>query len=426
MFTISTEQFPYSNLAHWPPLTYRNNSVSPLELRGEFIDYLNAENTSKDSKELQPWIPFCEGKCAFCYFPVHCERQIYSTYLIALKKALRLYSETKYVKSSDFGELYVGGGSPSVLSEEQITDLLDFCNSTFNLTKDCQIKFTACTSSLTENKIRVLSSYNVNQLDVGIQTFNTRLRGFLALKDTAEEAKLKVKTIKRAGLGVSIDLLYNLPGQSLDEWEKDLNQALELDVESVDCYPLDLYANTPLARKIASGEIDKPGDYRMELQMYLKAYQLFKENGYFPTCHNRFSRLKKDFEKPASEVIGSGAGFFMGTVGPFQYCDIENISEYIKSAENNVFPLANLSKLSTDDEMKKSMMMLYVRVPVNREEFKLKFGVYPEYAFPDAVNNLINKGLIKQENGELKLTEKGDPWRFNIAWEFFKNLEENK
>jgi len=160
--------------------------------------------------------------------------------------------------------------------------------------------------------------------------------------------------------------------------------------------------------------------------MYLKAYQLFKENGYFPTCHNRFSRLKKDFEKPASEVIGSGAGFFMGTVGPFQYCDIENISEYIKSAENNVFPLANLSKLSTDDEMKKSMMMLYVRVPVNREEFKLKFGVYPEYAFPDAVNNLINKGLIKQENGELKLTEKGDPWRFNIAWEFFKNLEENK
>lgn len=221
-------------------------------------------------------------------------------------------------------------------------------------------------------------------------------------------------------------MLYNLPSQSVEDWEKDLNQALELDVESVDCYPLDLYANTPLARRIAAGELDKPGDYTKELQMYLTAYQLFKDNGYAPTCHNRFSRIKKDFDKPSSEVIGSGAGFFMGTIGPFQYSDIENISDYIKSVENDSFPLGNLSKLSEDEEMKKAMMMLYVRVPVNRDDFKLKFGVYPEDAFPHAVSTLINKGLVKQENGELKLTEKGDPWRFNIAWEFFKNLEESE
>ena len=71
------------------------------------------------------------------------------------------------------------------------------------------------------------------------------------LRDNSKDAKTKLKAVKKNGLGLSIDLLYNLPGQTLEQWEKDLKQALELEVESVDCYPLDLYADTPLARKIA-------------------------------------------------------------------------------------------------------------------------------------------------------------------------------
>jgi coproporphyrinogen III oxidase-like Fe-S oxidoreductase len=70
--------------------------------------------------------------------------------------------------------------------------------------------------------------------------------------------------------------------------------------------------------------------------------------------------------------------------------------------------------------MRKAMMMMYVRVPVNRQDFKAKFGQFPEEAFPKAIEELEHKGLIVQENGAFKLSEKGDPWRFNIAWEFFK------
>lgn len=420
MVNKSPVELPYDKLEHWPPMTYRNNSVPSSEAIAAFTDFLKTENTSKQPKELQPWIPFCEGRCAFCYFPVNCEKQNVAAYITALKKALAFYAKSKYVQSSVFNELYVGGGSPTVLPEEQIVDVLDYCRETFSLSEDCTTKFTACTNNLSEEKIQLLSSNQVDQLDIGIQTFDETFRRILILRDSSADAKLKLKAAKKQGLHLSIDLLYNLPGQTLEQWKNDIKQALELEVESVDCYPLDLYAETPLAKRIATGELPPAGDYKKELEMYLEAYETFKINGYLPTCHNRFSRIKEDFDKPSSEVVGTGAGFFMGHIGRFLYSDIEDVKEYINSIESESFPLARLATLSQEDEMRKAMMLIYIRVPVDREKFKTQFGKFPEEAFPDAIERLQRKGLIGLEDGKIRLTEKGDPWRFNIAWEFFK------
>jgi coproporphyrinogen III oxidase-like Fe-S oxidoreductase len=413
------DNWPYNKLEHWPPLTYRDRSPVTVKELSDFREFLNTENQTDGNKELQPWITFCEGRCTFCYFPVNCDKQTYAIYLDALKKALHQYSETKYVKSTVFTEIYVGGGSPSVLSEEQTADLLDYC-SQFNLSKDCVTKFTACTTSLTDKKIRLYATKNITQLDVGVQTFDRNLRKMLMLRDSGEDVCEKLGAVKKNGLGLSIDLLYNLPGQTLEKWEQDLNLAIDLEVESVDCYPLDLYSETPLAKKIASGELPPVGDYKRELQMYLKAYRKLRDNGYFPTCHNRFSRIDEDRKTPASEVIGTGSGFFMGLISSNQYSDIEDLGAYIAAVQKGSFPIARLSKLTSQEEMHQAIMMLYVRVPINRDNFKAKFGVFPEDAYPKAFEELWRKDLITEQNGEIRLSEKGDPWRFNIAWEFFK------
>jgi oxygen-independent coproporphyrinogen-3 oxidase len=342
---------------------------------------------------------------------------------MALKRALGFYAKNRYVQSSVFNELYIGGGSPTVLAKNQIVDILQYCRENFNLTEDCDTKFTACTNSLSEDKIRLLSSNEVNQLDIGIQTFDDSLREILMLRDNGRDAKLKLKTAKKHGLRVSIDLLYNLPRQTKEQWTDDIKQALELEVESVDCYPLDLYTDTPLAKQIATGELPPNNDGATELDMYLEAYNIFKDNGYLPTCHNRFSRIKEDFNKPSSEVVGTGAGFFMGHIGSYLYSDIEDVKDYIAAVNNGALPIARLTTLSQDAEMRKAMMLIYIRVPVDREKFKAQFGKFPEEAFPDAIRKLQQERLIEIVDGKIRLTEKGDPWRFNIAWEFFKNTE---
>lgn len=419
----SHDGWPYDKIEHWPPMTYRDRSVSTSETLAVFTDFLKTGNSTDQNRELQPWIPFCEGRCAFCYFPVNCEKQNVAAYIMALKRALGFYAKNRYVQSSVFNELYIGGGSPTVLAKNQIVDILQYCRENFNLTEDCDTKFTACTNSLSEDKIRLLSSNEVNQLDIGIQTFDDSLREILMLRDNGRDAKLKLKTAKKHGLRVSIDLLYNLPRQTKEQWTDDIKQALELEVESVDCYPLDLYTDTPLAKQIATGELPPNNDGATELDMYLEAYNIFKDNGYLPTCHNRFSRIKEDFNKPSSEVVGTGAGFFMGHIGSYLYSDIEDVKDYIAAVNNGALPIARLTTLSQDAEMRKAMMLIYIRVPVDREKFKAQFGKFPEEAFPDAIRKLQQERLIEIVDGKIRLTEKGDPWRFNIAWEFFKNTE---
>jgi coproporphyrinogen III oxidase-like Fe-S oxidoreductase len=417
---LASNQNPYNKLEHWPPMTYRTSSTINSETNTAFMGFLETENKSKNNMELQPWIPFCDGKCTFCYFPVNCDQQNVSLYIEALKKAMGVYASSLYVKSSFFSEFYIGGGSPSVLSKEKISEILQFCRGNFNFTPNCTTKFTACTHNLTEEKIKLFASNAVDQLDLGIQTFNQPLRSVLKLRDSGKDAKQKLREIKKHGLHVSIDLLYNLPGQSIEQWREDLQQAVELDLESVDCYPLELYPDTPLANMIATGELPPANGDEKELEMYLEAYRFFKENGYAPTCHNRFSRLKEDFNRPASEVIGTGAGFFMGRLGRYLYSDIENVEEYIATIQRGGLPISKLTKLSLEDEMRSAMMIIYVRVPVDREEFKAQFGKFPEEAFPKAIDKLQHYGLIKLDDNKIRLTEKGDPWRFNIAWEFFK------
>lgn len=404
-------------------MTYRNSSIPSQDDLVNFTNFLNQESKSSGNKELQPWIPFCEGRCTFCYFPVTCERDTINLYMEALKKALSAYASSRYVKSSVFSEIYVGGGSPSVLARDQIVDMLKFLRETFTLSDDCSVKFTASTNNLSKGKICSLAANKVDQLDIGIQTFNDSLRQILLLRDNGVSAKEKLKIAKDCGLRVSIDLLYNLPSQTTQQWLDDVKQALELDVESVDCYPLELYSETALARKISSRELPPPGDDEKELEMYLEAYDLFKEHGYLPTCHNRFSRIKDDFKEASSEVVGTGAGFFMGNVGRYIFSDIEDVKKYIATVVDDKLPIARLTTASIREEMLKSMMLLYIREPVDGEKFKAQFGLSPEEAFPVALKKLHRKGLVETLDGKIYLTEKGDPWRVNVAWEFFNNIQ---
>jgi coproporphyrinogen III oxidase-like Fe-S oxidoreductase len=416
-----TQNWPYEKLEHWPPMTYRDTGSVNTEDLLSFKDFLSNENGNGRNKELQPWIPFCLGQCIFCYFPVCCSTHDVPLYLKAMKKSLSFYAESRYVQSSVFNELYVGGGTPTVLSKGQIADLLQYCRKNFNFNSDASTKIAACTTSLSEEKTKFLSAQKIQQIDVGVQTFDDSNRRLLKLQDNSLEVKQKLKIARKNNLRVSIDLLYNLPGQKLEQWENDLKQALELEVESVDCYPLDLYPGTPLAKKIESGDLPSLNDDSTELEMYLSAATLFKKNGYFTSCHNRFTRLKEDLEEPSSEVIGSGAGFFMGRIDKFIYSDTNSVHDYVLMASSNKPTISNLTKLTVDEEMKNAMMLIYVRIPVDRRKFKMRFGVFPEEAFPEAIRKLKEKQLIEVADDKIRLSEKGDPWRFNIAWEFVKN-----
>ena len=414
----------YNSRENWPPYTYRDYPDIKPETYKSFMEFLSTENTSGRLMELQPWISMCDSRCAFCYFPTTPTAKVpVERYMDMLKKELDMYAKTRYVTTSVFDEVVLGGGTPSVLSAEQMIDLIDFCKERFTTNEEYFIKVSGSSKTLALDKIGKLAAYGVYQLDMGAQTFDNKLRKKLCLPDTAESVERAIKHARKLGMCVCVDLMYNLPGQTMESWINTLKKAIELDVE-IDAYSLHVDLGTPLEQMIKNGRSPPQGDAEYEKQQYLTAYKLLTEAGYRAVGHDRFSRVEWHFREnclngwPWGGILTTGAGCFMGYLQKFSYSNLEDINDYIATVNAGKFPISRLSESTPEDMMRRTMTRLYLRLPVSKQEFMQKFGKLPEEVFSQQLQRLKKKGLIEIGDKEIRITKLGDIWKGNIAWEF--------
>ena len=415
----------YGSRENWPPYTYRDYPGIKQETYDSFMKFLDTENTSGRLMELQPWISVCDSRCAFCYFPTTATSKVQiQPYLDLLKKELSMYAKTKYVKTSCFDEIVLGGGTPSVLTAEQMIDLIDFCKANFSINKENFIKVTGSSKTLGLPKITKLAEYGVYQM--GAQTFDDALRKALCLPDSAADVEKAIRHARKLGLCVCVDLMYNLPGQTMESWINTLRKTIELDVE-VDAYSLHVDPGTILKKMIENGTSPPQGDAEYEKQMYVTAYKMLTEAGYKAVGHDRFSRVEWHMREnclngwPWGGILTTGAGCFMGYLQKFSYSNLENINDYMATVKAGKLPISRLSKSTTEDMMRRTMTRLYLRLPVSKAEFMQKFGTTPEKVFPKQLQKLKEKGLIEIDDKEVRITKLGEIWKGNIAWEFAPN-----
>ena len=422
--TSQNKSDAYEERANWPPYTYRDYPDIEPEAYKAFMEFLETENTTGRLMELQPWISVCDSRCAFCYFPTTATSKVeIESYLELLKKELLMYAKTKYVKTSMFDEIVLGGGTPSVLAAEQMIDLIDFCKANFPINKEYFIKVTGSSKTLALPKIDKLAEYGVYQMDMGAQTFDDKLRKMLCLPDSAADVEKAIRHARKLGLCVCVDLMYNLPGQTMESWISTLKKTIELDAE-IDAYSLHVDPGTPLEKMIKMGVSPPQGDADYEKEMYLAAYNLLTEAGYKAVGHDRYSRVEWHVREnclngwPWGGILTTGAGCFMGYLQRFSYSNIEDINNYMAVVKSGKLPIQRLSESSDDDMMRREMSRLYLRLPVSKKEFMEKFGKRPEDVFPRQLKNLTAKGLIEIDANEVRLTKQGEVWKGNIAWEF--------
>lgn len=422
--TKASEPEVYGSRENWPPYTYRDYPDIKPETYQAFMEFLNTENTSGRLMELQPWISVCDSRCAFCYFPTTATSKVQiEPYLDLLKKELAMYAKTKYVKTSVFDEIVLGGGTPSVLTAEQMIDLIDFCKANFNTNDEYFIKVTGSSKTLALKKIDKLAEYGVYQVDMGAQTFDDKLRKMLCLPDSAADVEKAIRHARNLDLCVCVDLMYNLPGQTMESWIATLKKAIELDVE-IDAYSLHVDPGTLLEKMIKTGVSPPQGNAEYEKQMYLIAYKMLTEAGYKAVGHDRYSRVEWHMREnclngwPWGGILTTGAGCFMGYLQKFSYSNLENIHEYMATVASGKLPICRLSESTREDMMRRTMTRLYLRLPVSKKEFMEKFGTIPEKVFPAQLQKLKDQGLIEIDENEIRLTKQGEVWKGNIAWEF--------
>ena len=290
-------------------------------------------------------IPFCASRCIYCgFYSSTLKEDIKHQYVTALGKELALrknYFENGCCNNSqDITTIYIGGGTPSQLSSEDIEKLFSFIYS-YNDKKNLkEVTFEANPDDITPHLVATLRKCGVNRVSMGTQTFNDERLKFLHRRHTALQTNKAVDILRKGGIdNISIDLIYGFPEQTVDEWQKDINHAIELNVSHLSAYSLMYEEGTSLYKMLKQGKI-KEIDENVSLAMYKTLVKSMKDAGYE---HYEIS----NFAKPGMRAmhnssywddtpyIGIGAAAHSYNRKSRQW-NVSDIKKYIEATNNNV------------------------------------------------------------------------------------------
>lgn len=223
-------------------------------------------------------IPFCKTRCAYCDFYSTTHEELKQQYIKAVCK--ELHQRKDYLKGEIIQTIYIGGGTPSQLDIGQIVQLLEAIDSTFSIATHPEITLEANPDDLSENYIERLKQTPINRISMGIQTFNNTTLRLLNRRHTSQEAQEAVGRLRKHGFqNISIDLIYGLPGEGIEQWETNLQQAIALNVEHLSAYHLTYEEGTPLYRMLEKGEVSEVSEEH-SLACFNMLIDKLKEAGY--------------------------------------------------------------------------------------------------------------------------------------------------
>ena len=246
------------------------------------------EIKEKDVDAIYIHIPFCDKKCEYCDFCtfVRMEKE-YRKYVDYLIREIRMYPKFKY------DTIYFGGGTPSVLPVGMIKEIMDELDWTGN----AEITLELNPTDMTLEKLKEIREIGINRLSIGIQSFQNHVLDFIGRQHSSDDAVNVYKMARKAGFNnITVDLMFGIPNQSIEDLQKDLNILKELKPENVSIYSLIWEEGTVFWSKLQKGillEIDQD----VEAQMYEMIIEFFNENGY---CHyeiSNFARIDENFQK---------------------------------------------------------------------------------------------------------------------------------
>ncbi|HGD0593084.1 TPA: radical SAM family heme chaperone HemW [Streptococcus agalactiae] len=351
-------------------------------------------------------IPFCTQICYYCDFSkVFIKNQPVDAYLQALIREFRSYDIT------ELRTLYIGGGTPTSISAVQLDYLLTELIRDLNLNTLEEFTIEANPGDLTVDKIEVLQKSAVNRVSLGVQTFNDKHLKRIGRSHNEAQIYSTIDALKTAGFqNISIDLIYALPGQTMDDVRSNVAKALSLNIPHLSLYSLILEHHTVFMNKMRRGKLHLPTE-DLEAEMFEYIISEMERNGFE---HYEISNFTKPgFESRHNlmywdnvEYYGVGAGA-SGYLDGIRYRNRGPIQHYLKGvSEGN----ARLSEevLSKNEMMEEELFLgLRKKEGVSIGKFEQKFGTYFEKRYGQIVQELQSDGLLKENNGFIQMTKKG-------------------
>lgn len=355
-------------------------------------------------------IPFCEHICHYCDFnKFFLHNQPVDEYLDMLKKEFLMYRE-KYPDTC-LETIFVGGGTPTSLNDSQLESLCKAIREHLPY-KEGEFTFEANPGDLSEEKLKILKSFGVNRLSIGVQSFNDELLKKIGRSHRAVDVHHSVSLAGKAGFtNISIDLIYALPGQTEEDFLKTLREALMLELPHYSGYSLIVEPKTVFYNLLRKGKLKLPGE-ESEARMYEDLMQSMEKNGLRQYEISNFS--KPGFESKHNLVywnnepyFGFGAGAH-GYVNGKRYSNYGPLKKYMEPLANGRKPIYTEHEVTPREAMEEEMFLgLRKTAGVNMACFQEKFSVHPKKVFGKEIEELISKQLLVEKDGQIQLTKRG-------------------
>ena len=369
-------------------------------------------------------IPFCKSKCIYCDFNSFAQKDdCIEPYIKAVKKEIEEYA--KQNKDVLIKTIYIGGGTPSYIKEKYIKEIIETIRSNFEIIPNAEITIEINPGTVNRRKLNTYYKAGINRLSIGLQSTNDKLLKQLGRVHDFEDFLETLRLANTIGFSnISADCMIGLPNQTIYDVEETLNVLINLRLTHISVYSLIVEPNTPLEKKINSGELKLP-DEEIERYMYWFAKRKLEENGYlhyeisnfakplFRSKHNLDCWNQKEYKG-----FGVSASSYENEI---RYTNISSIEKYVENVQNGQFKKNYIVEEKQDREvMMKEYMLLGLRkiTGVSINQFRKKFGTIPIFKYNKEITKLTNEGLIESNGINIRLTKKGLDLA-NLAWEEF-------
>lgn len=361
-------------------------------------------------------IPFCHTRCHYCDFNTYAGMlPLREPYVRALLNEITLAGEMAHLPNGNMRRtrtLFFGGGTPSLLTVEQITRLLERCHQAFAFDEDAEISLEANPGTLDREQLQGLRAAGVNRLSMGAQSFDAGLLHTLGRIHSPEEITQAVHFAREAGFtSLNLDFMFGLPDQSMRHWQETLDQALKLRPEHLSLYSLIIEEGTPFFTWTHEGRIT-PGDEDLCADMYEYAEERLRAEGYENYEISNWSlpghqcrhNLTYWWNLP---YIGMGAGahsFFAGK----RFSDVLDPQVYIRQLKGGQMPIAESEEVSKLQEMTETCFLsLRTATGLHLPTFMERFGESFDTFVGERLRTVEEAGLLTRERDWLRLSEHG-------------------
>lgn len=348
-------------------------------------------------------IPFCRSKCPYCAFYSIASRSLIPRWLDALRQEIRHYEGW----FNRFDSLYLGGGTPTVLTSPELARMVEDLFAHFDFAPDSEITIEANPCDLTRENINVLKTLGFNRISVGVQSFDDHALSFLGRRHTVREAETALTDLRSSGFeNISIDLIYGFKGQPLKEWINTLGRAVSFQPEHLSCYQLTLEKKTPLWGIKEKG-LFHPLSETEECSYFLATSNFLEDQGYIHYEISSFARGKAFYSRHNRKYwhhipylgLGPSAHSFHKSRRWWNVCSIR---KYCKALEAGRPPVEGYESL-TDEQSRFELITLGLRT---NEGFDLKEMPCNQQS-KDMLSGLQDYGFIRVNNGRVIPTRKG-------------------